>query len=78
MSNHPTISLDRPNKPAVGGAPVDMTADAQAPANTSTIGARIPARLHKAIKRFCLDNDIEMQQFVQQALTNHLAALQGE
>ncbi|MGV3616698.1 MAG: hypothetical protein ACO1SV_15330 [Fimbriimonas sp.] len=48
------------------------------PEEISTIGARIPKRLHKDVKRFCLEEDIELQDFVQEALTNHLAMLKGQ
>lgn len=42
----------------------------------STIGARIPESLHQNIKLFCIANRIEMQNFVQTALTDHLKKLQ--
>ena len=42
----------------------------------STIGARIPESLHQKIRLFCIANRIEMQQFVQDGLTNHLQALE--
>ena len=41
-----------------------------------TIGARIPASLHQSIKLYCVAKSVEMQQFVQDALTNHLSKLQ--
>jgi hypothetical protein len=44
----------------------------------STIGARIPESLHQTIKVFCITNRIEMQNFVQEALTTHLSTLQGK
>ena len=43
----------------------------------STIGARIPESLHQNIKLFCIANRIEMQHFVQDALTEHLNRLQN-
>ena len=48
------------------------------PANDrgSTLGARIPESLHHKIKVFCTANRMEMQQFVQDALVNHLALLE--
>jgi hypothetical protein len=42
----------------------------------STIGARIPETLHQNIKLFCIGNRIEMQHFVQEALSLHLERLQ--
>lgn len=43
----------------------------------STLGARIPETLHQKIKLFCIANRMEMQHFVQIALAEHLAKLQG-
>ena len=42
----------------------------------STLGARIPASLHKRVRLFCAEHDVEMQHFVQDALTRHLERLQ--
>ena len=42
------------------------------------LGTRIPASLHQNIKLYCVANGIEMQQFVQEAITNHLTRLQGK
>ena len=44
----------------------------------STIGARIPESLHHAIKVYCAANRVEMQKFVQDALSIHLQRQQGE
>lgn len=43
----------------------------------STIGARIPESLHHAIKVYCAAHRVEMQRFVQDALSNHLQLLQS-
>lgn len=56
-------------------APVVVALAANEP--VSTLGARIPASLHKRIKLFCTEREVEMQRFVQDALTAHLAALQS-
>lgn len=91
QSTSPEVAQDKPTVPVA--APIDnpsepkqprpraaakTTPAASGPEEISTIGARIPKRLHKDVKRFCLEEDIELQDFVQEALTNHLAMLKGQ
>lgn len=42
----------------------------------STIAARIPVSLHKAVRVYCANEDVDIQAFVRDALTRHLAMLQ--
>lgn len=65
------------SSPVMTSAPVPTPA-VQTAERVSTIGARIPESLHQTIKLFCIANRIEMQVFVQDALTNHLETLQSK
>lgn len=74
ISNSPDEATANINVPAA------MTEEKPAPTTivnerVSTIGARIPESLHQQIKLFCIANRIEMQHFVQEALTRHLELL---
>lgn len=40
------------------------------------LGTRIPAGLHQQIKLYCVANGMDIQRFVQEALSAHLAARQ--
>ena len=79
ISEVPAANINEAAAPAVTA--VVSNPQVATPSQTervSTIGARIPESLHQSIKLFCIANRIEMQLFVQDALTNHLASLQGK
>lgn len=71
-----TANANVPTASAVIVTPVQTVVAPQPVEPVSTIGARIPESLHQSIKIFCIANKIEMQHFVQDALTLHLERLQ--
>jgi len=76
----PVVKAANTNEPQVPMEEVlkESTATTLNPVErTSTIGARIPESLHQTIKLFCIANRIEMQHFVQDALSIHLEKLRG-
>lgn len=75
----PAANVNEPAAPAVTAVVTSpQVVTASQTERVSTIGARIPESLHQSIKLFCIANRLEMQMFVQDALTNHLASLQGK
>ena len=39
----------------------------------STLGVRIPKSLHKRLKLFCVEHDLEIQKFVAEAIEDKLS-----
>ena len=59
-------------KPVPTVVPTERTSEP-----VSTIAARIPESLHQAVRMYCTANRIEVQRFVEDALTACLARLQS-
>lgn len=75
ISNNPDEATANINVPAAMTEKEKLAPKPIVNERVSTIGARIPESLHQQIKLFCIANRIEMQHFVQEALTRHLELL---